>query len=285
MLDKMSRGVDRRADRRRQLAERCARCRRQKRGTRGTSCDRRGHVGHRWLRPRPREDGEEDGLLVGEMQRILRWETGRLRASLGGTRGRRRRRRVSMGTACGLMGESTFPGCTSRLTKREKHARNHSAARMFNCLALRLSNRIWRESSPASFHIYPLSALPLCPSTFPSSPLSHRHFLHDPHALTSSPRPGTTPMMTPNAPHDRTLLALTAITTDFPVSGPDALYPPKRHDAMHPSPIITGTYGRSCSTPRLHMAFLSILLPSPFHAHSYIYAHRASYPHLHRHHP
>ncbi|KAI0698389.1 hypothetical protein C8T65DRAFT_742804 [Cerioporus squamosus] len=45
--------------------------------------------------------------------------------------------------------------------------------------------------------------------------------------------------MTPHAPHDRTLLALTAITTDFPVSGPDALYPPKRHDAMHPSPIIT----------------------------------------------
>ncbi|RPD82419.1 hypothetical protein L226DRAFT_25455 [Lentinus tigrinus ALCF2SS1-7] len=46
-------------------------------------------------------------------------------------------------------------------------------------------------------------------------------------------------MMTPHAPHDRTLLALTAITTDFPVSAPAALYPPKRHDAMHPSPIIT----------------------------------------------
>ncbi|KAI0735032.1 hypothetical protein C8Q76DRAFT_791615 [Earliella scabrosa] len=45
--------------------------------------------------------------------------------------------------------------------------------------------------------------------------------------------------MTQHASHDRTLLALTAISTDFPVSGPQALHPPRRFDAMHPSPILT----------------------------------------------
>ncbi|EJF66820.1 hypothetical protein DICSQDRAFT_123371 [Dichomitus squalens LYAD-421 SS1] len=46
--------------------------------------------------------------------------------------------------------------------------------------------------------------------------------------------------MPPNAVYERTLHPLTAISTDFPVSGQQALYPLKRlGDAMHPSPILT----------------------------------------------
>lgn len=76
----------------------------------------------------------------------------------------------------------------------------------------------------------------------------------DPSHTPSSPAPrttATTPTMTPHAAHDRTLLALTAITTNFPAptATHPSLYPP-RQDAPQPSPIFTGTL--PLSAPHWH---------------------------------
>lgn len=145
-----------------------------------------------------------------------------------------------------------------------------------------MANRIWLPSRLSTRRIF-IVHVPPPPS--PSFPFASRFSSpHDPHPLTflSSSTTPTTLTMSNYVSHDRTLLALTAISTDFPVStGTDALYPPKRSDAIHPSPIVTGTYP-SVSPPFTFPAssFHTTITHPP-----YIYTHRAPYTHLYRHHP
>ncbi len=101
----------------------CA-ARRQERGARVRPCDRGGHVGHRFAvfaaargGRGGRGSGAGDARWEQELASGDAWE-GEASRSIDGNR--------EAGD-----GQSTFPASTSRWTEREKHARNHSAARMF----------------------------------------------------------------------------------------------------------------------------------------------------------